>query len=429
MKLVYCFDINNDNRLLELFKISKDLYNQSLYEIKTSLKEDKFIFYNELEKIMKTKTNLENEVNYRKLKAQVSQQILMLLDKNIKSYFRSIKDWKKDNSKYKGTPKLPGYKKKYNLLIYPNQSCQIIGEYLILSKSIKIHIPQFEKYKTDLKSFNQVRIIPKNGHIKIEIVYEKETENKELIYSDFAAIDLGINNLITMVSKNNPLILSGRQIKSLNQNFNKCISHLQTIKDKQKIKTTKQIQRLYENREYKLKDIFHKISRFIVNYLIKNKIGNLIIGYNKNWKDSISMGKKNNQNFAQISHLRLLNYLKYKCELVGIKYIETTEAYTSKCDGLNLEAIGRHEKYSGARIKRGLFKSAIGKLINADINGALNIMRKVVGDSRAIEIINRGLLFNPIKIRNLYNINSNFLLRNLINFRTSYTLDGTQRKI
>jgi putative transposase len=135
--------------------------------------------------------------------------------------------------------------------------------------------------------------------------------------------------------------------------------------------------------------------------LIDNKIGTLVVGYNKQWKDSVALGNKTNQTFVSIPYHQLLSYLKYKCELVGIKMVETEESYTSKCSSLDFEAIQKHEEYAGSRVKRGLFKSNIlNKVINADVNGALNILRKVVDESLVKEIINRGLVFNPLKIRN-----------------------------
>ena len=146
----------------------------------------------------------------------------------------------------------------------------------------------------------------------------------------------------------------------------------------------------------------HKASRIVVNILIAHNIGNLVVGYNKGWKDSINIGKRNNQTFYYIPYYLLLNYLKYKCEMAGINLIVHEESYTSKCDGLALEPIQKHDGYLGQRIKRGLFQSSCGKLINADVNGALNILRKVVGDSDLVhQIINSGCLFQPIKV-NLY---------------------------
>lgn len=415
MKLVYSFNINQDSRLEEMFKISKDLYNQALWEIRTTLERDKkWLFYYDLVPIMMTKENLEGEINYKKLKAQVSQQVLMLLDKNVKSYIKSIKDYSKNKSKYKGVPKLPSYKKDKNLISYSNQSSRIKEGYIILGKDLKISIPQWNKYKDLLSTYTQIRILPKKGYIKVEVVYEKEIENKDLDYNQYGSIDLGISNLVTLISNQGARILSGNQIKSINQYFNKELSRLKSIKDKQNLKTTKRIRELYEKRENTIKDLFHKVSRWIVNFLIESKIGNLVIGYNKNWKDSISLGTKFNQTFIGIPYLRLLDYLDYKCKMVGIKLIKTEESYTSKCDGLAREEIKKHEVYLGKRIKRGLFQSSTGSLLSADVNGALNILRKVLDDSYVSGIINSGLLFNPIRIRDLRSLC--FLLKNQNNF-------------
>jgi len=133
--------------------------------------------------------------------------------------------------------------------------------------------------------------------------------------------------------------------------------------------------------------------------LVSNEIGNIVVGYNKGWKDSINIGKRNNQTFVQISFDRFIEYLKYKCEMVGINLIIHEENYTSKCDALAQEEIKKHETYLGKRVKRGLFQSSIGKVINADVNGSLNILRKVVGDSeQLVRIINSGWLFQPLRI-------------------------------
>jgi putative transposase len=416
MRLVYTFDINTATHLTELCKVANNLYNQALYEVKTNLNnEGKFLFYKQLDVLMKCKTNLEGTVNYRLLKAQVAQQTLKVLEQDVKSYIAAIRDWSKNPTKYKGKPKLPNFKRKNSLsnLIYPNQSCIIKHDgYIHLSKTLKIAVPQFDKYKKDIINFNQVRLIPKKNYIKVEIVYEKHIENKDVNYDEHASIDLGVNNLVTLVSSlTNPVLLSGNQIKSYNQFFNKELARLTSIKDKQKIKgLTEQIKDLYVDRENTLNDIYHKVSRYIVDYLVDNKIGNLIVGYNKQWKDSIDIGRINNQKFCYISYLNLLNKIKYKCEMVGIKVVETEESYTSKTDSLILEKL---YKYGEAipngffkvnkRVQRGLFQSAKG-LINADVNGAVNIMRKVVFDSYVSKIIDSGLLFNPIKVRDVFEL-------------------------
>jgi putative transposase len=416
MQLVYTFDINTSTHLTELCKVANNLYNQALYEVKTNLNnEGKFLFYKDLDVLMKCKTNLEGAVNYKLLKAQVAQQTLKVLEQDVKSYIAAVKDWSNNPTKYKGKPKLPNFKGKNCLsnLIYTNQACIIKDDgYIHLSKTLKIYIPQFDKYKELIKNFNQVRLISKKNYIKVEIIYEKHIENKDVNYDEHASIDLGVNNLVTLVSSfTNPVLLSGNQIKSYNQFFNKELARLTSIKVRQGTKgLTEQIKNLYVDRENTLNDLYHKISRYIVDYLVDNKIGNLIVGYNKQWKDSIDIGRINNQKFCYISYLNLLNKIKYKCEMVGIKVTETEESYTSKTDSLILEKL---YKYGEAipngffkvnkRVQRGLFQSAKG-LINADVNGAVNIMRKVVFDSYVSKIIDSGLLFNPIKVRDIFEL-------------------------
>ena len=130
--------------------------------------------------------------------------------------------------------------------------------------------------------------------------------------------------------------------------------------------------------------------------MIKNKISELAVGYNKGWKQEVTLGTKVNQNFVQIPYLQFVNMLKYKCELNGIKFHLITEEYTSKCSALDKEPIEKHLEYKGKRIKRGLFKTSKGKLLNADVNGSLNIGRKVFGDGY-ISSANRGLVVNPVK--------------------------------
>lgn len=408
MQLVYSFIHKNNNRLYELCRYSKNLYNQALYIVKNEYKQNgKYLNYYDLDKILKNTYNLEGEINYKLLKAQVAQQCLRILDKNIKSFYKSNSDYKKNPNKYKSKPQCPKYKDKneLNLLVYTNQVSTIKDDgYIYLSKDFRIQIPQFEKYKDKIKNFNQIRIIPlKNDKFKIEIVYKTDIQNIELDYKSYSSIDLGINNLATMIfPEKQPLLFNGRILKSYNQYFNKKKAKLQSqLKQGQYI--SKRIQSLYFKRDNFIKDYLHKTSRYIINLLIKNKIGTLVVGYNSGWKDSINISKRNNQTFVNIPHLQLINYLKYKCEMVGIKIIVNEESYTSKCDGLALEEIKKHKNYKGKRVKRGLFQSSLGKLLNADVNGALNILRKVIGDSSFIKkIINSGCLCQPKRI-NVFN--------------------------
>lgn len=415
MQYVYKFILNSNidtrNALLGWCRASKNLYNQALYEIKKSLKdENKFLFYTDIEKIMKSKQNPEGGINYRLVgKAQVAQQCLKSLDKSLKGYFKANTEYKKNPSKFLGRPKLPNYcKEDVRQLIFTNQACSIKQGKIFFNKTTSVKIPQYDKYKDLISNFNQIRVNPKyNGEVlECEIVYMVENNFEELDNTRYASIDLGVDNLVTLVNDySKPIIYSGKQIKAINQYFNKEISRIKSeVKKSQNKNTSKKLVALNDKRNKQIDDIFHKVSKHIVNQLVKNNVGNLVVGYNKEWKDSINLGHKTNQTFVQIPYLKLINYLKYKCENVGIIFQTNEESYTSKCDSLALEKIGKHEIYLGKRVKRGLFQSSIGKLINADVNGSLNIMRKVVDDSYASKIINSGRLFLPLKFKNLYNL-------------------------
>ena len=402
MNLIYSFYIPQTEQLVNLCKVSNNLYNQALYLFRQALKnENKWLWYADMDKLMKTTPNLEGEINYRLLKAQVSQQILKVLEKNIKAYCKAIKDFKTNPAKYKAMPQLPSFRKRSGLfnLYYPNQSAIIKNGKIRLAKDLEILIPQWDKYKERIQNFQQVRILPSGKKLKVEIVYRYEIKDANLDKTRYASIDLGIDNLATMVTDNGSFLYSGKFLKSYNRNFNRQLARLQSIKDRQGIKkATKRMQGLYEKRDKYFEDAFHKYSRMIVNHLIENRIGNLVVGYNTGWKQSVNIGKCNNQKFVQIPFARLASYLKYKCEMAGIRFVENEESYTSKCDALAKEEIGKHESYLGKRVKRGLFRSSTGRYINADVNGAVNILRKVVGDSDCIsQITGSGRLLRPIR--------------------------------
>lgn len=407
MKLAYRFDIPHSERLDCLCKVSNNLYNQAMYEFRQTLeKENRWLFYQDLDKLMKEKPNLEGRVNYKLLKAQSAQQTLRLLDKDIKSFYTSIKKWKAHPGRFKAKPELPRYKKRGALfeLRYTNQCSRIEDGKLVLAKDLEITVPQWDKYGVKLMSgYQQTRIKPGRKGIKVEIVYR--TDDTEPMDNDkYASIDLGLDNLATMVCDEGAFIYSGKFLKSYNSHFNKKLAKLQSIKDKQGIeRATKRMESMYEKRERYMEDAFHKISRSIVDLLTEKQIGNLVVGYNKDWKQNINIGSSNNQKFVQMPFARLRSYLEYKCEMSGIRFICNEESYTSKCDALAYEPVGKHDTYLGKRVKRGLFRSSVGKLINADVNGAVNILRKVVGDSETTSrIIGRGLLLSPVRYSNPY---------------------------
>lgn len=413
MRLVYSFNCSEHmEELLKLCRVSKDLYNQALYACMQAmdLDEPKFLNYYDLNDILQNTYNLEGTINYRLLKAQVSQQTLKLVASAMKSYFKATKDYKQHPDKYTGQPKKPNYlpRNGYFLLTYTNQSCSIQDGYILLSKNLKIRIPQSIKYEKELTSFQQVRIIPKKAYMKVEIIYEHDNSVSILDYTRYASIDLGLNNLVTLVTDfSEPIIYNGKHIKALNRQFNKTLAKYRSLLEKNNgKKNSKRIERIYASRNNRMDDLMHKISRHIVNALERNHVGTLVCGRNKGWKDSINLGKRTNQQFVQIPHERLISMLRYKCEMSGIRFIENEESYTSKCDALALEPICQHESYLGKRVHRGLFQSSTGRTLNADVNGALNILRKVVGDSCINSITDRGWLFQPRKLNNLYCLSS-----------------------
>jgi putative transposase len=215
----------------------------------------------------------------------------------------------------------------------------------------------------------------------LEIIYHKELENLNLDKDRVIGIDLGLNNIITMVNNAGqpPVVIKGGKVKAINQFYNKQLAKYKSIKDKQGIEyETKRIKNLTRKRNNKITDKFHKISRKVINYSIKHNFGTIIIGYNTKWKQNINIGRINNQQFVQIPFFKLISQIKYKSELLGINVVINKESFTSKCSFLDNEVIKRHKTYAGKRISRGLFRSQRGVIINADVNGAYNIIKKVV---------------------------------------------------
>ncbi|MFX1575458.1 MAG: RNA-guided endonuclease InsQ/TnpB family protein, partial [Promethearchaeota archaeon] len=238
------------------------------------------------------------------------------------------------------------------------------------------------------KRLKEVRIIPIGTKYKVEIVYEKEEKDLKLEKMHILSIDLGLNNLITAVNNNGcrPFIVKGGMIKSINQYYNKQLAYYRSIENKKgNFSDTKRIQKLHLTRNNKIITLYHRISKNIINYCTLHNIGTIVIGYNYGWKQKINIGKKNNQKFVQIPFLKLLNQIEYKAQLKGIHVLTVNENYTSKCSFLDNEPIKKHDKYAGKRISRGLFKSSKGILLNADVNGAYNIMRKAFPNAISVD--------------------------------------------
>ena len=309
------------------------------------------------------------------MKKNGAQQIVFQVDKTMKSWFASLKSYKKDPSKFRGKPRIPSYKKKdeLNCLTYTTADAKLQKDGTInISKKIKLPI------HTNLKNFQQIRLVPKTGYIQVEIIYNKEIVDSNLDKTRAIGIDLGLNNLMAITSNigNISNLVNGRPLKSINQYYNKRKAHLTSLLEKGKLKSSKRLRRLEMKRMMKIKDYLHKTSRRVVELMEQNNIGTCFIGHNDGWKNEVKMGKKNNQNFVSIPYSLLINMLRYKIEEKGGVLVELNEAYTSKCSFLDNEEICKHETYKGKRIRRGLFLSSDKKTLNADINGSLNILKR-----------------------------------------------------
>ena len=363
------------NELDQLCFLSKNLYNSAVYTIRQHYFNTKK-YLNKFQLINEFTQNKQQD--YIKLPRKVSQRVIYQVDNVFKSFFKLLK--KKQNGQYNKPIKLPYYKNKLNGRNYLEFTKQAISY-----KNLKQGIISFGKninftLNTDKTNIHQVRIIPRKNYIIVEVLYEiKDIKLKENNYK-YLSIDLGINNLATCIdNKFNGFIINGKPLKSINHYYNKKLSYYKSIQDiKNKSAYKNKIYTLTLKRNNKIKDYLHKVSKYITNHLVSNNINTLIIGYNKEWKQEVNMHKDTNQNFVQIPHKKFIDMLAYKCKLYGINVIIQEESYTSKCSFYDNETIKKHNIYKGKRIKRGLFKTSTGLLINADINGSLNIMKKAV---------------------------------------------------
>ena len=372
--------------------LSKNLYNYVNYILRQSFFETGSI---PGEYDISSQLAKENQPDFRALPAQVSQQTIKLIFEAWQSFFRALKAYKKDKSKFSSNPRPPKYKDKngYFVAVIANQSTRI--------KNQQIHFPKdiIHPIITKTSTIRQVRLIPSTACFIVEVVYEKDVQVTEKIAGSVAAIDLGLNNFVTFLDNqgNKPFIINGKGIKSYNQNFNKKKAELQSKLPKN-VYSSRQLLQLNFKRNMFIQDFIHQASSIILKTLLARKIETLVIGYNENWKQNITLGKRTNQQFVQIPYKTFVDKLMYKCEDYGIKVTLTEESYTSKVDHIAGEEMHKHKKYKGKRIHRGLFLSSTGIVINADVNGALGIMRKVFSKS-AKQIADRGVAFTPVVIQ------------------------------
>ena len=383
------------NLLDEFCYKSKNLYNYANYTIRQEfVNNGNWIRYNDLDKILKQEGN---NFDYRNMPSSAtSQQCLRLLDKNWKSFFQSIKDYNKNPNKYLGKPKLPKYKSKNgrNILILTYLNCKINKGIIKFPKTFKGFY-----LKTKVNNLQQVRFIPKDKYIIAEVVYRVNNVEELIDNGRYVGIDLGLDNFATITNNCGliPLVINGKGLKSINQYYNKKISHYKSIAKKiNKLDYTNKMRKLTLKRNNKVEDYIHKASRFLINYCRNNEINTIIIGNNKNWKQNSKMSKRVNQNFISIPYYSFIQKVQYKAEDFGIQVIITEESYTSGTSFLDNE-LPIKENYNKSRRKyRGLFVSNEGIKINADVNGSYQIIKKVFPKAFAEGIEGVGL--HPFKV-------------------------------
>lgn len=397
--------------------LSKNLYNSAIYYIRQykfasdTLKDGKLWVFSaaNLYHIQKDsqdfKTELNPDMNGYKCNTKILKGTQRQVERCFTGYIGALKSYNKNKSRFTAQPKLPNYKPKNgrNEVTVPKDAISFVkekGYACVANSNIKVKLTQATK-----ETLKEIKIIPRNGYYEIFVSYGVRPMvplTDEMI--KITGVDFGINNLMTVSSNDigfKPFLINGRHIKSINQFYNKQKAKMQSQLPIG-IHWSKALSNLTTKRNDKIHTEMHTASTYLIKELVEREVDTLIVGWNNGIKQSSNMGKKTNQSFTCIPFYKLRNMLKYKCELAGIKYIETEESYTSKCSFLDLEEMKNQPNYLGRRTNRGLFVSGDGHKINADLNGSLNIIRKVA-DNEIFKFTNifelvEGYAVSPVKV-------------------------------
>jgi putative transposase len=364
---------------------AKNLYNAALYIVRQSfIREGKYLNYQHMDKLMQS-----NDA-YQALPRKVSQWVLQGLHANWSSFFEASKAYQQDPAKFTGRPRLPKYKHKTQgrcLLVYTRQALSqpALKQGIIQPSQLPIQL----RTRQRPESIQQVRIVPRNGSYVVEVVYERTPVQANVDPSFCVAIDLGVTNLAAITSNRRgfvPRLVNGRPLKAWNQWYNKRMKELTLcLPKKDRERVTRQMERITNTRNRRIDHYLHTASKRIIDFLVEEGAGTLIIGKNPLWKQEVRMGRANNQNFVQIPHARFIEMLTYKAQLVGIQVEIQEESYTSQASFVDLDPIPTYQLneeteyiFSGKRIGRRnrLYRTRGGRMICADVNGSYNILRK-----------------------------------------------------
>ena len=408
MVKVFNIQVPKNPQLVKWMKDSRLIYDKALFILRQayfSTKEQGKIStpdYNQLYNLVKT----EQVYRDSDLDAPVKAQIIRQVSNNWTGFIKAVVSYKANPDNFLGQPKMPGYLYKrsdYNVLTFDRNRLRSVDY-----KNNTVCLPKFKQYRIrlpkqlDIDSIRQITVQIFFGKIKFNIIYEeKENKIEDLNYSSAIGIDIGLNNLCAITSNDKQLsyVVKGGPVKSLNQFYNKTLGGLKSELERfnRGQRTSRRIQCLNLKRRNKIEDYLHKASKRIIDLCVDQRIGKIVIGHNKGWKQEIELGKKTNQNFVSIPFNRLIDMIRYKGLEKGIQVESVEESYTSKVDHMSLEPLCRQEVYSGRRVKRGLFLSGTGKILNADINGAVGILRKAnaILDEQLLLLQDRGDVVSP----------------------------------
>ncbi len=385
--------------------INCGVYYSRQYYFKTGKFPSKVDLHKQIGTIQKNK-------HYQALYSDTAQQILTGVAESFKSYIGLVKGIKKGTVTQK--PRLPNYRTSGGLAL-----ATFTGRSLKLKDGL-IRFPLGSLVKTwfgvdgfylpmptnlDFKSIREVRILPRNRCFYAEFVYQSCDVVVSLDKSKVLGIDHGLNNWLTCVSNiGTSFIIDGLHLKSLNQWYNKSVAKMK--ENKPQGFWSNRLAAITEKRNRQMRYAVNKAARIVMNHCIDNKIGSIVFGWNQGQKNSSNMGKKNNQKFVQIPTAKLKSRIEQLCQQYGIEFIETEESYTSKTSFLDNDVLPKYGekpdgwKSSGVRVNRGLFKTLTGIRINADCNGAANIIRKVAAIFKFdLSKVSRGVLSTPKKVR------------------------------
>ena len=414
MKLVEVQIIKKSNQhykgLMELLHKSKNLYNVAIYTVRQfyfdavkNESDKKYLNYYDTWRLLSHSKN----VDFYSLPCDVAQSVLKQVDQNFKSFFKLLK--KKQKGKYDKHINIPKYKNKegYNCITI---NATQLGLQFKQDGTLTIPNTAPNKIQFKVKNFStctQVRFIPCKGYIKLEAIYNYNEPVLKEDNENYLSIDLGINNLCACTSNvTTSFLIDGKKLKQINQKYNKYKGKLQSKLPKNKHWSNK-LSDITKKRNFRINNYLHNTSAYIMNHAVSNNINTIIIGYSNGWKQDINIGRINNQKFTEIPFYKLIQLIQYKAKLKGIRVILQEESYTSKASFLDNDEIPIYNKnkpinykFSGKRVNRGLYKTASGLSVNADINGSLNILRKYLkcNSDAIIQPADRGFVVNPIRI-------------------------------